>query len=192
MLLVSRHNNNNINNRLIMESWKILILSGMEDIHPTDGKSISQLIYEKLENSKKVLVTLSLGLKKAETNVPLIDLDQPPWSQQLRASLKPTNRELAMEINRRQKLLTGEADTINNKAFNTKPKNKPREFLLDWLNQFPIRNEMCIYFLSTDGGRQSGGYHQCLNSRRARNSPCFTEWLLDWPHSISPVDSLHS
>ena len=66
------------------------------------GKCLTQSLYEALGNSKKVLVTLCLGLKNAN-GAPLINIDESPWSLEPKGNVKPTNKELVMEVKRRQK-----------------------------------------------------------------------------------------
>ena len=129
------------------------ILSG-EDAVAADngGKSVSQRIYEALDNSKKVLVTLCMGLKR-DGGAALIDIDQSPWSQELKSSLKPSNKELALEVCRRQKLFSGLESAVGNKLFSIKPKNKPRENLVEWLNTWPLTDQECIKFLTGEAKR---------------------------------------
>ena len=136
-----------------MEGWKVAILSG-DDAAPTDNgaKSTSQAIYEALENSKKVLVTLCMGLKRDEGEA-LIDIDKSPWSQELKSTMKPSNKELAWEVCRRQKLFAGLESATGNKQFSIKPKNKPREVLVEWLNTWPLTDPACITFLASEAKR---------------------------------------
>ena len=102
-------------------------------------------IYEAMGNSKKVFVTLCVGLVRDDGS-PLIDLSKSPWSQELKGSMKPKNQELATEVCRRQKLFSGMEGTTS-KQFMMKPKNKSREILIDWLNHWPIRDADCRRFL---------------------------------------------
>jgi hypothetical protein len=84
------------------------ILLGEEDPEEVrEDKSLSQRIYETLGYSKKVLVTLCLGLKAAGDNTsrPLIDLECSPWSSETKQGIKPSNNDLAVEVQRRQKVL---------------------------------------------------------------------------------------
>ena len=85
------------------ERWKEAVLLGEVDIDDGSNNSRSQKIYEAMGNSKKVLVTLCVGLVR-EDGSPLIDLNQSPWSSELKGAMKPTNKELATEVLRRQKV----------------------------------------------------------------------------------------
>ena len=134
------------------ERWIEAILCGEEEIDDgTPGKSRSQKVYEAMGNSKKVLVTLCVGLFR-ENGAPLIDLSQTPWSQELKGAMKPANRELANEVCRRQKLFAG-TDGTSTRQFLMKPKNKARDILLEWLNKWPIRDEDCRKFLFSEAQR---------------------------------------
>lgn len=133
------------------EKWKQAVLMGEVVIEDVTNKSRSQTIYEAMGNSKRVLVTLCIGLNR-ENGAPLIDLSESPWSQELKGTMKPTNRELAMEVCRRQNLLAGTNGT-SSKQFKMKPKNKPREVLLEWLNSWPVRDANCLTFLFTEAQR---------------------------------------
>lgn len=127
-------------------------MSGEEDVLKVPGKSTSQLIYEAMGNSKKVLVTLCAGLKN-NNSTPLINIEESPWSQELKGTLKPSNKELVTEVCRRQKLFAESAGAVGNKQFMMKPKNKPREVLLEWLNEWPISEKDCVMFLTSEAHR---------------------------------------
>ena len=145
----------------------IAILSGEETPLQDGDKSLSQLIYEALEHSKKVLVTLCYGLTKDNTGgLPLINIDETPWSQELRGSMKPSNKELAVEISCRQRLFTGLEGTTGNKQFSIKPKNKPREVLVEWLTTWPIHDDSCVDFLKTEAHRVESFLQASLDESR--------------------------
>ena len=80
------------------------ILLGGEEPEDERGKSLSQKIYESLGYSKKVLFVLCLGLK-GNGNCPLIDIDWSPWSKENKQNVKPSNADLAVEVQCRQKVL---------------------------------------------------------------------------------------
>ena len=134
------------------ERWKQDVLAGEVVIEDANSRSRSQAIYEAMGNSKKVLVTLCVGLFR-EDGSPLIDLSQSPWSQELKGAMKPKNQELVSEVCRRQKLFSGMEGTTTSKQFMMKPKNKSREILIDWLNQWPIRDADCRRFLFAEAQR---------------------------------------
>ena len=82
------------------DRWKQAVLEGEEDIYDTatnSNTSRSQIIYEAIDNSKKVLVTMCVGLVRDDGS-PLIDLSISPWSSELKGAMKPTNWELAMVV----------------------------------------------------------------------------------------------
>ena len=138
-----------------LETWEGDILTGKDDVATTtddsNNKSRSEKIYIALGNSKKVLVTLSIGLLR-EDKTPLIDIQKSPWSQELKGTMKPLNSDLATEVCRRQRLFAGMEGTTS-KQFTMKPKNKPREVLLEWLNTWPIRDANCVSFLVAEAKR---------------------------------------
>ncbi len=149
-----------------LETWEGDILTGKDDVATTttddsNNKSRSEKIYIALGNSKKVLVTLSIGLLR-EDKTPLIDIQKSPWSQELKGTMKPLNSDLATEVCRRQKLFAGMEGT-NSKQFTIKPKNKPREVLLEWLNTWPIRDANCVSFLVAEAKRVESLLQACSN-----------------------------
>jgi hypothetical protein len=149
-----------------MEKWSQAILSG-EETPPTDGnKSLSQSIYESLGNSKKVLATLCIGLNNHNQS-PLINMDESPWSSEPKATIKPANRELAMEVLRRQRMfLTSDTTVVVHdhvKPLTMKPKNKPREVLLEWLNDWPILDHRCVQFLTAEASRVRSVLESAIN-----------------------------
>jgi hypothetical protein len=152
------------------EKWFQAILSG-EETPTTDGnKSLSQSIYEALGNSKKVLATLCIGLKNPN-QTPLIDMDEVPWSLEPKTNIKPANRELATEVLRRQKLFAladteviGQQD--NAKPLSMKPKNKSRDVLIEWLNDWPISDPSCVQFLTTEACRVRSVLQNAINESR--------------------------
>ena len=118
------------------------------------GKCLTQSLYEALGNSKKVLVTLCLGLKNAN-GAALINIDESPWSLEPKGNVKPTNKELVMEVKRRQKLFL---QTVGNnksklKSLAMKPNNKSREVLIEWLDEWPIKDPACVEFLVAEANR---------------------------------------
>lgn len=115
------------------------------------NKSRSENIYIVMGNSKKVLVTLCIGLLR-DDQTPLIDIERSPWSQELKATMKPMNKDLAVEVSRRQQLFAGLEGT-DSKLFMMKPNNKSREVLLDWLNAWPICDTQCVAFLVAEAQR---------------------------------------
>jgi hypothetical protein len=137
-----------------LETWEGDILSGEDAVATTTDnstKSRSEKIYIALGNSKKVLVTLCIGLYR-EDKTPLIDIEKSPWSQENKSSMKPLNSDLVMEVCRRQKLFAGMEGTTS-KQFSIKPKNKTREVLMEWLNTWPIRDNNCVSFLFAEAQR---------------------------------------
>ena len=137
------------------EAWKNDIMNGDETPDSSSAsKSLSQKIYEALGNSKKVLVTLCIGLRKPDGS-PLIDIDQTPWSQQLKGSVKPANKDLVVEVQRRQKLFPPPSpeDKTKAKFFAIKPANKQQKVLLEWLSTWPIVNDECVAFLTMEATR---------------------------------------
>jgi hypothetical protein len=137
-----------------------ILLGEVEPANDVENQSLSKKIYESLGNSKKVLITLCLGLKATGTNGlvsgPLIDLETSPWSMENKQGTKPSNSDLAVEVQRRQKVLTPPENGINNslkKLFLMKQKNKKREALLEWLDSFPISEQSCVLFLTSEAER---------------------------------------
>jgi hypothetical protein len=136
------------------DRWQDAILCG-DELPPSDGtKSLSENVYVALGNARKTLVTLCYGLKNAD-GTPLIDLDALPWSQEPKAVTKPANKDLAMEVLRRQKIFKDlkSDDRETAKALAMKPKNKPRDTLIQWLLEWPIVDPDCIDFLTTEANR---------------------------------------
>jgi hypothetical protein len=137
-----------------------ILLGEFDPANDLENQSLSKRIYESLGNSKKVLVTLCLGLKATGTNGqvsgPLIDLETSPWLVENKQGTKPSNSDLAVEVQRRQKVLKppekGMGNSVN-KLFLMKPKNKKREALLEWLDSFPICDENCVSFLTSEAER---------------------------------------
>lgn len=130
----------------------------------SSNKSRSEKIYIAMGNSKKVLVTLCIGLLR-EDKTPLIDIDKSPWSQELKTTMKPMNRDLATEVCRRQKLFAG-MEGSTSKQFMIKPKNKPREVLLEWLNTWPICDANCVSFLFAEAKRVENLLQAAINEGR--------------------------
>jgi hypothetical protein len=79
------------------------ILLGEEEPEDEIAKGLCQKIYESLGYSKKVLVTLCIGLVD-KNNLPLIDIESPPWSKENKQTIKPSNVDLVTEVLRRQKV----------------------------------------------------------------------------------------
>ncbi len=86
-----------------VEKWKDALMSGEEMVEGIGTASICQSIYKALGNSQKVLVTLCIG-QKYEVYAPLINLDKTPWCHEPKGIIKPSNKELTMEVQRWQKL----------------------------------------------------------------------------------------
>jgi hypothetical protein len=106
-----------------MEKWKVAILSG-EDCVPTEnGIRTSQAYTKPWKNSKKVLATVYIGLRREDGST-LIDIDKSPWSKQGKSTVKASNKELVYEVFRRQKLLGGLEGVDSNKEFHNKSRNK--------------------------------------------------------------------
>lgn len=127
------------------------ILQGGEEPEDEREKSLSQKIYESLGYSKKVLFVLCLGLK-GNGNCPLIDIDRSPWSKENKQNVKPSNADLAVEVQRRQRVLEFPGSS-NDKRFQMKPKNKKREALIEWLEAYPINQAHCVEFLKKEARR---------------------------------------
>jgi len=108
-------------NILYTTKWKDAILCGEETVAGDGEKSLCQCIYEALGNSKKVLVTLCHGQTKVD-GTPLIDLEESPWRHEPKGTIKPANKDLAMEVLHRQKLFSD--DGGDRKSLTMKPINK--------------------------------------------------------------------
>jgi hypothetical protein len=164
-----------------------ILLGEEEPEEVREDKSLSQKIYETLGYSKKVLVTLCLGLKAAGDNTsrPLIDLECSPWSSETKQGIKPSNNDLAVEVQRRQKVLIQppkstdksndksndknndkSADKSSEKLFLMKPKNKKREALLEWLDAFPISDPNCLLFLTSEAERVADVLQRAIDEEK--------------------------
>ena len=151
------------------EKWIHAILSGEEDL-PLDGsKSLCQRIYECLGNSKKTLVTLCIGLKTSD-NTPLINIEKSPWCLEAKVNIKPANKDLATEVLRRQRLFL-QCELVEKvgediKPLKMKPKNKAREVLIEWLNDWPIIDPACVEFLTAEATRVHDIMQSAINESR--------------------------
>ena len=150
-----------------MDNWKEALMSGDEWPPTIAGKGLSQSIYEALGNSKKVLVTHCIGLKNQDGSG-VIDLEESPWCHEPKGSIKPANRDLALEIQRRQKLFVAASEKNNSssKALSMKPKNKSRETMIVWLNEWPVIEQSCVQFLLAEANRVRAVLQTALDESR--------------------------
>lgn len=75
-----------------------------------------------------------MGLRK-NGDTPQIDIDQSPWSLELKGTMKPTNnKELDLEVCHWQKLFTVSEAATGNKQFSIEPNKKSRLVLVERLN----------------------------------------------------------
>ncbi len=134
-----------------VEKWKDVLMSGEEMVEGFGTASKCQSIYEALGNSKKVLVTLCIG-QKNDNDAPLINLNKMPWCHGPKGIIKPSNKELAMEVQCRRKLIL-QSDGVakgNRKQVNMKPKSKFREVLIECLNDWPVADPACVEFVTSE------------------------------------------
>ncbi len=149
------------------EKWKETIMSGEETIVCSRGTSLSQGIYEALRYSKKIHVTLCFGLKNPD-GTPLIDIDSNPWCHEPKGVVKLANRELAFEVQRRQKLFaTCEIlDNADRMPLMMKPRNKPREALIEWMNDCPLVDQDCVSYLMSEANRVQNLFQTAIDESR--------------------------
>jgi hypothetical protein len=109
-----------------------------EYVEPTQRSiSVSEQLYIDSGNRKKVLYLLCIGL--GHNGVPLISLEEPPWSSLKKTLISPKNSEIVSEVLRWSSL------------FQSTPKPRAqkwnRNVCIEWLKQNPLKDPEDLTFL---------------------------------------------
>ncbi len=142
-----------------------------------------QSIYKALGDSKKVLVTLGLNVSGQPS---LIDINEAPWYYEPSVIMNPSNKELATEDQCRQQLFSrcNRNAEGESKPLTMKPKHKPREKLIEWLNDWPSVDLVCVEYLTSEATRVRNLLQSAIDEGRSA-------WCMVWTHTISLPHSLY-
>jgi hypothetical protein len=114
-------------------------------------------------NDKRVLICMSIGLKK-EADVPYIDIEKDPWVKQPADVKKPTlTTHLRPEIIRRGAIFGSTIPTARPSQWST-------EKCWSWLQENPLRDSGCISFLCQESMRVTKILEEALKEKDVESS----------------------